>query len=857
MTRRGLPVEADEDPFVKSFRERLRATPPDILPGTDGMPDRAPELAGLADLVPVRRGGAGLVYRATDVASGRTVAVKVLLVGQTHSPSARARILQEASILAALDHPRLVRVLDAGEIRDTPGWPDGVPYLVMEWIEGKPLDQCIGVEALTVTEAARVVRDLAGALTVVHAEGIVHRDLKPANVILATGPDIRPAAKLIDFGLARIDEAGGGLTTAGEILGTPGYMAPEQAAVDEHLGEVGPATDVHGLGGILFFLLFGRPPFAGRTAVEAFASVVKGKIVWPTAAMRQLPRPLRTILETCLERRPARRYPSAAALESDLGRFLEGRSIVARRPTVPARIGGWCRRRPVVAVSLLLWVAFILTGICGLAIHGLQMRQAREAAIASQQAAQASLEQLPDGAMERIISRSPPLDENSVEYLRGLMKLYSDTPLGPDTRNGARFRITRLRGLAAIFARTERIDDAIECLDLAMRQCDDLHHVAARGGALSSERIEIIEEKLRVLRAANRLEAAEAVVRGMLRWVDDAAIPLSSRSADLVATARLGLGYVINEQGRTEEALPVITAALAELRHLSEDDPDDLEILRNELDGYYYASAVSATAGRSEDRCNLLRTMTRRAEEAIERFPAEAAGFEEKLVLGLASLADAEAAAGRFGESLAVVGRLREEVDDGLRTYPDRPFFRHESIEAAIRESIATRGLDAPDRSLALLEEALVNARREVAMEPAVYVHAQRLVKVLQNLGLLHEAAGRPTLAIDAFREMIAPLEPWAEAPDRKSPIRSIWSGAHARIGSLLHRQGDMSGAVASHEQALIDAEPAQRPPILVALASAALESGNTALARRAAEEALLDPATSTPAHQILSRIPD
>lgn len=857
MNRRGLPAQADEDAFVKSFRERLRATPPDVLPGTNGVPDRAPEIPGLADLVPVRRGGAGIVYRATDVARGRTVAVKVLLFGQTHSPSARDRIRQEASILATLDHPLLVRVLDGGETRDARGWPEGVPYLIMEWIEGKSLDQCIGVEALTVTEAARAVRDLAGALAVIHAAGVVHRDLKPANAILATGPDTAPVAKLIDFGLARIDDGGDGLTTDGEILGTPGYMAPEQAAVDENLGEVGPATDVHGLGGILFFLLFGRPPFGGRTAVEAFANVVKGKIVWPTAALRQLPSPLRTILETCLERSPAKRYPSAAALESDLGRFLEGRSIVVRRPTVPVRLAGWCRRRPVVAVSLLLGAAFLLTGICGLAIHGLRMRQASEAALAGQLATQASLEQLPTGAMERIISRSPPLDENAVEYLRGLMKLYSDSPAGPDRRNGARFRITRLRALAATFARTERIDDAIECLDEALRQCDGLQRAGASGDASSSERIEILEEQFRILRAANRLEAAETVVRGMLRWVDDAAGPLSSKSADIVAIARLGLGYVINEQGRTEEALPVITAALAELRRLTDSDPDDLETLRRELDGYYVAAAVSATAGRSEERCELLRTMTRRAEEAIERVPAEAAGFREKLVLGLASLADAEAAAGRFEESLEVVGRLRAEVDDGLRTYPDSDFFRQESIEAAVRESIATRGLDCPDRSLALLEGALMRARREVEREPAVYIHAQREVKVLQALGQLHEAAGRPDFAIDAYRKIIAPLEPWAEAPDRKALIRGIWSGAHARIGTLLRRQGDLPGAVASYEQALLGAGPAQRPPILVALASAALESGNTVLAREAAEEALLEPMTTTTAHQILARIPD
>ena len=324
----------------------------------------------------------GVVFRAREVALDRPVAVKILSTSGRFSASTRARAIREALLMASLRHPNVVQVYRSGEVA-------GMPFLIMEWVEGATLQARIDSGPLPARQAAEIVRDLARAVAQAHAMGIIHRDLKPENVLLAPSgkPGQGAIPKLIDFGLARRDE-GEVMTESGIVLGTPGYMAPEQTGIDSIIGMVGPATDIHGLGALLHAILTGRPPYSGQSSWEKLMRSARGAPVSVRDSRRDVPRDLATIVEKCLQQSPMRRYRSAGELADDLERFLEGRSISARATSAPERCVKWSRRHPARAASAALLVAASLSGVAGTAyhvasIHGEQVKTAEALASAT------------------------------------------------------------------------------------------------------------------------------------------------------------------------------------------------------------------------------------------------------------------------------------------------------------------------------------------------------------------------------------------------------------------------------------------------------------------------------------------
>jgi serine/threonine-protein kinase len=322
------------------------ATPSDggtlVPPGGTSVPLSGaglPRLPGYEMQGELGRGGMGVVYKAWHLRLGRPVALKMLLAGPYARPDERARFLREAEAVAGLRHPHVVQVYDAGEL-------DGHPYFTMELVEGGSLAQKIAGVPQPARAAAALVAAVAGAVHAAHQSGIVHRDLKPANVLLAA--DGTP--KVSDFGLARRLEDSDGLTLSGTPMGTPSYMAPEQARGDK--GALGPATDVYALGAILYELLTGRPPFRAETASATLQQVVADEPVPPARLNRQVPRDLETICLKCLQKGPPERYASAAALADDLRRFERGEPITARPPGPLERAAKWARRRPTAAALL-------------------------------------------------------------------------------------------------------------------------------------------------------------------------------------------------------------------------------------------------------------------------------------------------------------------------------------------------------------------------------------------------------------------------------------------------------------------------------------------------------------------------
>ncbi len=306
-------------------------------PGSAG--DAAPvSVPGYAVEAVLGRGGMGVVYRARQLALNRTVALKMILAGGQASAQDRARFQEEARVIARLQHPNIVQIFEVGEHQ-------GLPYFSLEFCPGGSLAQKLAGTPLPPGEAAALVERLARAMQAAHAKGVIHRDLKPANVLLAE--DGTP--KVTDFGLAkRLDEAG--QTATGAVLGTPSYMAPEQAAGGSQA--VGPPADVYALGAILYELLTGRPPFRAATPLDTILQVVADEPVPPRRLQPTVPRDLETVCLKCLRKEPRRRYASADALAEDLRRFQAGEPIVARAVGRAERLWRWCRRHPAPAAAL-------------------------------------------------------------------------------------------------------------------------------------------------------------------------------------------------------------------------------------------------------------------------------------------------------------------------------------------------------------------------------------------------------------------------------------------------------------------------------------------------------------------------
>jgi eukaryotic-like serine/threonine-protein kinase len=363
-------------------------TEPVILP----MPAQVGDYDVLAE---VGRGGMGVVYKARHRGLHRLAALKMILAGEFASPAQKLRFRLEAELAARVRHPNIVQVYEIGSYQ-------GRPFLALEWVEGGSLAGRLDGQPWPPGEAASLLETLARAIHVAHGEGVVHRDLKPANILLqeddgggredrgewdrsgsTAAPPSHLLPKITDFGLARPTEGGTTLTQTGLLVGTPGYMAPEQADSSGRRALVGPATDVYALGVVLYQLLTGQLPFRGDSTLEVLRAVTSDEPVRPRRLQPRVPRDLEAITLHCLEKEPNHRYSSALALAEDLQQFREGKPVAARPVGWGARLARACRRRPLVALLLGLLMASLFGGMAGVTWKWLEANEQRDLANAS------------------------------------------------------------------------------------------------------------------------------------------------------------------------------------------------------------------------------------------------------------------------------------------------------------------------------------------------------------------------------------------------------------------------------------------------------------------------------------------
>jgi serine/threonine-protein kinase len=572
-------------------------------------------------------GGMGVVYKARHQKLGRVVALKMIRAAALAQAEDVARFRLEAEAVAALDHPNIVPIYDVGE-------HDGRPYFTMKLIDGGSLAAALGAARWSAAPraAAQLVATVARAVHYAHERGILHRDLKPANILL----DRQGEPHVSDFGLAtRLPSAttpapAHTLTQKGIAVGTPGYMAPEQANGPK--AGVTVAADVYSLGAVLYELLTGRPPFQADTPLETLVQVLERPPARPRSLAPAVPRDLETICLKCLEKDPARRYASAEALADDLQRFLDGEPIQARPAGTPERVWRWCRRSPAVATLAaalavavtggLVAVTFLWQRAEGRRLQAEEQRQLAEAALRSareeRERAEAHRLEAEEGfrqahqVVERFCMR---LSEERLSHVPGLqpvrrdmlaagLKYYQDFVAkrsdDPDLKADlakAHFRVAFLTNLVG----SKR--DALDSYAQALKTYEELS-AADPDNCCYREQIAMTCINMGgVLEATNERKAALDTyerARDLLEGLDRAS-PGSPKVLANLGILYNNLGNVNRVLNHLDESQNAYEKALAVQERLSRNDPRDPVPLRELAVVYVNVAILYSTRGDKDE----------------------------------------------------------------------------------------------------------------------------------------------------------------------------------------------------------------------------------------------------------------
>lgn len=674
----------------------------------------------------IAQGGMGVVYKARQDGLNRVVALKMIKTGQFADAEEVRRFYAEAEAAAALDHPHIVPIYEVGAHA-------GQHFFSMGFVEGESLADRLKNGPLQPKDAARLLRTIAQAVQFAHDRGIVHRDLKPANVLLEDGNsetqyadeqqspaagsadssnDLRP--RLTDFGLAKNIAGDSGMTTSGQILGTPSYMPPEQAA--GRVAEVGPLSDVYSLGAVLYCALTGRPPFQAANVMDTLQQVLRKEPVSPRRLNDAIDRDLETICLKCLDKDPARRYQSAAALAEELQRYLERRPILARPVGRFSQLLRWTARNRVLAtVSFIAFLTFSVLAIGGPIMAWKQSQLSRRATTEAGNA-KAAL------AKETIAKRKLMV---SLDDQHNVIQLFVRTTKDETLLREPRFKPVLKRQLDLAFRHFQKfIDDHKDDTSLRMRRklADSLMEVAD----ISRER-------------GDKQEAIEAYRRAIRMWEEVVAASADSDEArHQLAGCRNNLAVVLGEADRVDEAMAEYRE-LIRIRTVLMEHADKPRNLRQLAGGYVNFGAMNYRRGKTDAALQAYR----QADAILSRLdPADPdtlntqAAVQNNLGLILESRGDIVDAIAAYRQAMTVQGKLANR-------YPRNARIQSQFAAYCNNLGVLYRSNGQGKQSLPMYTTALRVRKKLAKMHPTVTEYQAKLARSYSNLGNLYSDLGR------------------------------------------------------------------------------------------------------------------
>lgn len=773
------------------------------------------------------RGGHGVVFRAFDPLLEREVALKVPRPELLFDDEFRRRFLREAQATAGLQHPNIVTVFEAGEA-------GSVCYIVAAFCAGCNLAEWLRGRAAPVplSTAAQLIAVLARALHYTHGRGVVHRDLKPSNILLerqeiddpqlnATSEhaivwgNCRLVPRVTDFGLARLQEVGGDLTRTGVVLGTPCYMAPEQAECRH--GDVGPTTDTYALGCLLYELLTGQPPFRGASDADSLRLLRETDAVAPRRLRKDVPRDIDTVCLKCLERGPKSRYLSAAALADDLERWLRGEPVRARRIGLFGHAWRWCRRKPVLAGVLGLLFLSVTAGLCtsllllhrarageALAVENEQREEIarRNAQVNAQEARQILadlIEVSPKGSSDLISPRRLPDTEPLVRAEAHCARLLRESP--GDTE--LRVDLTKVRvALGAVYCERRNIESA----ELCFRQARELWEELAAKDARSEE----CRSRLAATILWQSTVAGEAKDYGRVFELKKSALAIWQQ---LALENPQDAGHLANEETCRRQVveivrgfstvrrhlLPPLEKEVAALDELVRAQPGD-RTMRHRLALAYVLLAEVLHGQGDDNRASVCWKQVHQQYRELTKTGRDDLPARLALARCCARLMQAQASDPFYVEAIALFEANLPRVAALLHQQPGkdlRPVFLREDYCSLI-------ACHAKAGATALAEEAcrktfgnLANLVAGRSRDPKVSV--DELAELSESL----RAAGQITPARSIAREAVSALAPY-EALASHDPSVSRWLAVKSLgLAPLLRRVGDPAESLRQAEIAL------------------------------------------------------
>jgi eukaryotic-like serine/threonine-protein kinase len=799
LIREELGERVDADEYVRTFptladRLRLQLEVHSALSracgGAAPRPAQSsaplPEISGYEVLAEIGRGGMGVVYRARQIHPSRHVAIKMILDGRFASRRDLRRFRNEAEAVAALDHPNIVSVHEVGEHQ-------GLQYFSMRLLEGGSLADAGTNLFNDPRRVAELLAEIAGAIHHAHQRGVLHRDLKPANILL----DENGRPHVTDFGLAKRVLAQDDLTAPGALVGSPGFMAPEQASGDP--STVTTATDVYGLGAILYSVLTGRAPFEAASARESLSKLQDEPPEPPTKRNPRIPKPLEIICLKCLEKDPARRYPSAQALADDLGRWLAGEPIVARPSPTAVRVWLWIRREPVKAV---LAISLAATVTLGAASTLVLWRKAVEHL--SDALHEKKLVELANGDLRRAfreVDASRSRERAALDLERAARKRAQDRfaialeiagETLTDSGETSILRLPNTDGLRSkVIHRTidqfRRLQAAIEAdpspevrdqlassyqnlSEMLQRVDSGDESIAAGKRSVEIRRKLANEESASIPRAIALSDAARKLGGVQLHFVklDDALAsfeesckvlePLAARhpgDGGLLSTLAVGRVRVANlliRRGRTEQGFEEYQRALNTYAQIARRFPDRDEPRFNLASAVRSYAMAYRMVGRFDEAARLFER-ARDDLEALYRKNPHGDYYQIRLYDCMNDLAGTYVLQGRFAQAVAATERARDAAEALAHDHAETPSYQR--VRAMVYWDLSQRQEKAGAPSRPTLERAVRLFDELVKRYPGVAQYRIDLSRCLYRLATIARDSRDSAAAVDVIRRFI------------------------------------------------------------------------------------------------------